>query len=372
MKHILIDFENLQPEPFEFNSLHIDNCHIWLFLGKFQQKTLPVELCEVLCRFGKNVHFIRIAKTGKNALDFYLSYYLGKITAQDENATIYIMSRDNGFDVLVEHLLDNVYCKNIIRISQLPEVQEIASTTPNLSSVVENDIPKYQDIQFIRRCCLKVGKTLRESQALRPNSYTDLISVVYQKILKQELNEFDEQIQRDIAVLIITQLLNNKVLLMEPNNGELTYCFIDHASLIDTLAQQVEISKPKTPTALSNVIRTKSQGYYFVLNEEEINRIINIFESRQLLKQDGNRIIYAPFQLAEPIVFSIEKDPEIIQKMNQCFTKWKSRPSNVQALTNAFKSHLKLEDKQIAILIQYLQTKNKITISETKKITYRI
>ena len=50
MKHILIDFENVQPEASQLSGVGEENCHIWLFLGKLQQKTLSVELCEALCR----------------------------------------------------------------------------------------------------------------------------------------------------------------------------------------------------------------------------------------------------------------------------------------------------------------------------------
>ena len=60
MQYILIDYENLQPESAQFTALDESQCQIWLFLGK-NQKALPVEFCEMLCRFGENVRFIRIA-----------------------------------------------------------------------------------------------------------------------------------------------------------------------------------------------------------------------------------------------------------------------------------------------------------------------
>ena len=110
MQHILIDYENIQPDAAQFAALDESQCHIWLFIGKIQ-KTLPIELCEALCRFGKNAHIIRIAKTGKNALDFYLAYYLGKISEQDKDAIICIFSRDTGFDVLVEHMESGQHCR---------------------------------------------------------------------------------------------------------------------------------------------------------------------------------------------------------------------------------------------------------------------
>ena len=124
MKHILIDFENIKPDAAQLSALD-DSCHIWLFLGAQQinqQKLFSADLCEALCRFGKNVHFLRLSKQGNNALDFYLSYYLGRITERDSEALICILSRDGGYDVLVDHLRQNGLCKGIGRLSNLEEI----------------------------------------------------------------------------------------------------------------------------------------------------------------------------------------------------------------------------------------------------------
>lgn len=370
MKHILIDFENVQPEPADLNSLCSEDCHIWLFLGKLQQKNLSVELCEALCRFGQNVHFIRIAKIGKNALDFYLTYYLGKITTEDKNAVIYILSRDNGFDVLVEHLQENNYCNDIIRITHLTKQQDLDLGIENARLDIENNIPKYQDEKFIGTCRFKVGKILRESPTLRFNLYNSLISVITQTILKEELNEFDETIQRDIAVVIIGQLIEKKIITMKQTTGEIEYYFLNVRQLIESITQQVKISKPKTLTALHNVIRSKSLGHYFELKNDEIMQIIDALKQQEILKQSGNKILYSPFNEVELIV-STEQEPLVMQKAMQCFTKWRVKPKSVSALTNALKSHLKLEPKHISLIIQRLVNQDKISIQEGNKISYK-
>ena len=151
MKHILIDFENVQPEASQLSGMDDESCHIWLFLGKLQQKTLSVELCEALCRFGKNVHFVRVAKTGKNALDFYLAYYLGKITEQDKEALICILSRDGGFDVLVKHLEDTHLCKGIVRLGSLEDAGKneellLEMKKRDLCKIPQNPLNSHQDI----------------------------------------------------------------------------------------------------------------------------------------------------------------------------------------------------------------------------------
>ena len=103
MKHILIDYENIQPKSFD--DIEVTGCHIWLFLGVNQQKSVPLELVETLLRFDNDtVHIIKMQHAGKNALDFYLSFYLGKISEIDPKADVCILAKDSGYDILVEHL----------------------------------------------------------------------------------------------------------------------------------------------------------------------------------------------------------------------------------------------------------------------------
>jgi hypothetical protein len=48
---------------------------------------------------------VRLASTGRNALDFILTYYVGRAVAFDPTGCFHIVSRDTGFDPLIEHLL---------------------------------------------------------------------------------------------------------------------------------------------------------------------------------------------------------------------------------------------------------------------------
>lgn len=103
MKHILIDYENVQPT--QFDDIATAGCCVWLFLGINQQKSLPLSLVEFLLTCERSqVRIIKMQHAGKNALDFYLSFYLGRIATLEPNASIQIISRDTGYDVLVEHL----------------------------------------------------------------------------------------------------------------------------------------------------------------------------------------------------------------------------------------------------------------------------
>nr|WP_240638031.1 PIN domain-containing protein [Neisseria meningitidis] len=62
MKHLLIDFENVQPQ--NLDKLLTENTHIWLFIGVLH-KMLPISLVQSLLRFGERVHLVQLQKTGK-------------------------------------------------------------------------------------------------------------------------------------------------------------------------------------------------------------------------------------------------------------------------------------------------------------------
>ena len=53
-----------------------------------------------------SVELIRVDKDGKNAVDFALAYYLGRKTVADPMTFFHVVSKDKGFDALIEHLKD--------------------------------------------------------------------------------------------------------------------------------------------------------------------------------------------------------------------------------------------------------------------------
>ena len=50
------------------------------------------------------MQLIRLSSSGKNALDFALAYYVGRAVSANPAAYIHIVSKDTGFDPLIEHL----------------------------------------------------------------------------------------------------------------------------------------------------------------------------------------------------------------------------------------------------------------------------
>jgi len=100
-KHVFVDFENVC--AIDTTLLHNKSVAFTLLLGAGQTK-LDVGLGEQLLLHAASVQFVRITSRGKNALDFALAYYLGQAAAAAPQASFHIVSKDTGFDPLIEHL----------------------------------------------------------------------------------------------------------------------------------------------------------------------------------------------------------------------------------------------------------------------------
>jgi NTP pyrophosphatase (non-canonical NTP hydrolase) len=96
--HILLDYENVQPTELELQALVPQATKVWVFHGPHQKQ---VE--QRFMSFGTGMTAVPISKTGKNALDFHLSFYMGYIASRNERAKIVVVANDRGYEPMLEH-----------------------------------------------------------------------------------------------------------------------------------------------------------------------------------------------------------------------------------------------------------------------------
>lgn len=96
--HVLLDYENVQPTETELRSMVPDANQVWVFHGPHQRQ---VE--ERFTSFGAGVTAVPISKTGKNALDFHLSFYMGYIASRNQATSIVVVANDKGYEPMLEH-----------------------------------------------------------------------------------------------------------------------------------------------------------------------------------------------------------------------------------------------------------------------------
>jgi hypothetical protein len=101
INYVFLDYENVR----KFDPKVIGNRTVsfTLLVGAKQPK-LPVELVEALLENSASVQLVRLSSSGKNALDFTLTYYLGRAVQADPRAYFHVISKDKGFDPMIEHL----------------------------------------------------------------------------------------------------------------------------------------------------------------------------------------------------------------------------------------------------------------------------
>jgi hypothetical protein len=96
--HVLVDFENVQPTFAEVAKLAPGLSEVWLFHGPHQ-----IKLAEQFKSEHHGVTPVPISKTGKNALDFHLSFYLGYVAAKNPNGRLMVIANDKGYDPMIVH-----------------------------------------------------------------------------------------------------------------------------------------------------------------------------------------------------------------------------------------------------------------------------
>lgn len=116
---ILIDYENVQ--SIDLKPLQNQDVLIKVFHGATQKFTS--EFLHLALDFGKGkFEIIQISGAGKNALDFHIAYYMGKLSKEIVNPDFYIISKDTGFKPLIEYMKthEKLSCSLIPSLAELP------------------------------------------------------------------------------------------------------------------------------------------------------------------------------------------------------------------------------------------------------------
>lgn len=135
--YILIDFENVQPKT--LTELSDYTFKVLVFVGANQTK-VQLELVQTLQPLGAAAEYIQVSGTGPNALDFHIAYYLGELCKLEPEGLFHIISKDKGFDPLVEHLRERkIRISRSVDISELPmfRISNATNSEEEIKAVVQ-------------------------------------------------------------------------------------------------------------------------------------------------------------------------------------------------------------------------------------------
>lgn len=114
--YILIDFENVKPTAADLKLIRGAGYRVRIFHGPHQNK-FDADIVKALQPLGRQVEFVQCERSGKNALDFHIAFYLGRMLPDPELAVVtsqtsvrfFVVSKDAGFDVLLGHVRELGY-----------------------------------------------------------------------------------------------------------------------------------------------------------------------------------------------------------------------------------------------------------------------
>jgi hypothetical protein len=126
--YVLVDFENVQPDSLE--ALASGAYRVKVFVGAQQAKgRVSFEFSESMQKLGTHAEYVRIARSGPNAVDMHVAYYIGRLLEKESHAAVFVISRDTDFDPLMEYLqARGSNCRRVRSIAELAKFVPRPST----------------------------------------------------------------------------------------------------------------------------------------------------------------------------------------------------------------------------------------------------
>jgi len=191
LNFVLVDFENVQPK--NIGLLQGGTYKIKVFLGAKQAK-ISIDIARALQAFGPDAEYIQIEGHGSNALDFHIAYYIGRLAIENPGALFHIISKDTGFDPLIQHLTtQNIVCKRFDSIADIfpGKTNKPVSAQERVDTVIDN---------LTRRKTAKPRKikTLRSTinaLFLKKLSEQELDNIVELLIKRKVIKVVDDKVQ---------------------------------------------------------------------------------------------------------------------------------------------------------------------------------
>lgn len=120
-QYIFIDYENVGET--DFSRVVGKPVQVFMIIGTKQVK-LPTSLFLFTQSHPGQIRIIKTPVEGRNALDFVLTFELGRLFAADPEGYFHIVSKDKDYDSVVQHLkAQNRFVARYGHISEIPALR---------------------------------------------------------------------------------------------------------------------------------------------------------------------------------------------------------------------------------------------------------
>lgn len=117
-QYVLVDLENVQPD---LSQLIGTTYEVRVFVGaKQQEQRHKYDFTRNMLALKGRAELIEITRSGSNAVDMHIAWYIGGLLEREPDARIHIISGDTDFDPLIEFLtLRKVDCRRTKTLGDL-------------------------------------------------------------------------------------------------------------------------------------------------------------------------------------------------------------------------------------------------------------
>ena len=201
MNFVFVDYENVSIKGLTGIEKLNEDTVVYLFYSE-NTAHLPMSTVATLNGSKAEMRYI-LTKTGKNALDFVLASVLGFVIKERfQEDTFYILSKDKGFDILVDYWKTNkVAVKMISSLSQIPTKKQTAksatvsdvdklkqSMTSKVGAVLKGETKEIKSkvVDIILKCKSKKAvqnsiKQIVQDKTKANNIYTKITKLIADK-----------------------------------------------------------------------------------------------------------------------------------------------------------------------------------------------
>lgn len=187
---VLVDFENVQPAS--IGALDATAFSIMFLVGE-KQRNMNIDVVQALSLSGIRCKIIRIEGNGRNALDFHIAYYIGRLSKEHPGSAFHIISKDTGFDPLIGHLGKEfkIDCKRWSAITEIPSVRAVHPNPSPAPRQAAKPGPKPMPKQKVKVSDLanEMIENLEKRTTARPASTTSLAGAIKSHFRARNLTE---------------------------------------------------------------------------------------------------------------------------------------------------------------------------------------
>ncbi|MEO5713368.1 MAG: PIN domain-containing protein [Luteolibacter sp.] len=190
-QYVFVDCENVTDVPKTL--LEMKPIQVILVTGR-TQKSLSLPLSKNLACYGIIPSYAKSTVHGKNALDFILSFLVGRRTVEDPHAGFHIVSNDHGYDSLIAHLRSQRFDAHRHECPTGPAVVAKQATPVTIAPLADTNTRSARVRKILGKIAIKS----------RPGKRKTLISYIK--------NFFEKKLRDGQAEAILERLIHDRFL----------------------------------------------------------------------------------------------------------------------------------------------------------------